>query len=283
MCTCNASALQVHGRSWRSNAATCLTTSKLSGARIMADSDNTTTLSIVTRSKAIAGLAPAAFSPNNSKAASETLRPTFRVRGGQLMKRPTDFTTGSSAMKRTGARQGLSSSLRAESGAGEQAMTLLARLSEMPAASRGVVAAKQVNAGSEAEAHPVDRHVGRQIAAIRVQSDVSQAQLARSIGISFQQLQKYENARNRVSASMLYEIGRSLGVPVGRFFQGLDGNGEAVAAAALLPADERLEFIASAEGRRLIEGLMQLPPGVRRRVSSLIAALGEEINGPHCS
>ncbi|PLP59340.1 transcriptional regulator [Mesorhizobium loti] len=132
----------------------------------------------------------------------------------------------------------------------------------------------------EAEAHPVDRHVGRQIATIRVQSDVSQAQLARAVGISFQQLQKYENARNRVSASMLYEIGRSLGVPVGRFFQGLEGNGEAVAAAAPLPVDERLEFIASAEGRRLIEGLTQLPPGVRRRVSSLIAALGEEINGP---
>nr|WP_245432530.1 helix-turn-helix domain-containing protein [Mesorhizobium loti] len=139
---------------------------------------------------------------------------------------------------------------------------------------------RPVNAVPEAEAHPVDRHVGRQIATIRVQSDVSQAQLARAVGISFQQLQKYENARNRVSASMLYEIGRSLGVPVGRFFQGLEGNGEAVAAAAPLPVDERLEFIASAEGRRLIEGLTQLPPGVRRRVSSLIAALGEEINGP---
>nr|WP_245432928.1 helix-turn-helix transcriptional regulator [Mesorhizobium loti] len=170
--------------------------------------------------------------------------------------------------------------LRVESVAGEQAMNLLARLSERPAASLGVVAAKQVNAMPEAEAHPVDRHVGRQIAAIRVQSDVSQAQLARAIGISFQQLQKYENARNRVSASMLHEIARSLNVPVGRFFQGLEG--EAAAAAAPLPVDERLEFIASAEGRRLIAGLMQLPPGVRRRVSSLIAALGEEIKGPHC-
>ncbi|RWN52819.1 MAG: XRE family transcriptional regulator [Mesorhizobium sp.] len=54
--------------------------------------------------------------------------------------------------------------------------------------------------------HPADQHAGRQIAIVRVQSDISQAQLARSIGISFQQLQKYENARNRVGASMLYEI-----------------------------------------------------------------------------
>ncbi|WP_209436104.1 helix-turn-helix domain-containing protein [Mesorhizobium metallidurans] len=49
------------------------------------------------------------------------------------------------------------------------------------------------------------------------------AQLARSIGISFQQFQKYENAKNRVSASMLYEIARSLGVPVSRRFEGLPG------------------------------------------------------------
>lgn len=123
--------------------------------------------------------------------------------------------------------------------------------------------------------HPVDQHVGRQIANVRVQSDVSQAQLARAIGISFQQLQKYETARNRVSASMLFEIARALDVPVSRFFGGLPGNGEG--ATPPLPADERLEFIASAEGRRLIEGLMQLPPRVRNRVSSLISTLGEEI------
>lgn len=134
-------------------------------------------------------------------------------------------------------------------------------------------AGAQINAGSGP--HPADQHVGRQIAAVRIHSDVSQAQLARSIGISFQQLQKYENARNRVSASMLYEIARSLDVPVSRFFDGLPGNDKA--SDSVLPVDERLEFIASAEGRRLIEGLMQLPPRLRNRVSSLISLLGEEI------
>ncbi|RUU23561.1 XRE family transcriptional regulator [Mesorhizobium sp. M7A.T.Ca.TU.009.01.3.2] len=129
----------------------------------------------------------------------------------------------------------------------------------------------------DSDPHPADQHVGRQIATVRVQSDVSQAQLARSIGISFQQLQKYENARNRVSASMLYEIAKSLGVPVGRFFAGLPGNDETCVEAPPLPVDERLDFIASAEGRRLIEGLVNLSPRVRGRVSSLIAALGEEL------
>ncbi|MER9702200.1 MULTISPECIES: helix-turn-helix transcriptional regulator [unclassified Mesorhizobium] len=135
----------------------------------------------------------------------------------------------------------------------------------------------EVWARAGAAPHPADQHVGRQIATIRVQSDVSQAQLARSIGISFQQLQKYENARNRVSASMLYEIAKSLGVPVSRFFEGLPGNDETSRNASPLPVDERIDFIASAEGRRLIEGLMQLPPRVRGRVAALIAALGEEL------
>ncbi|RUW52636.1 helix-turn-helix domain-containing protein [Mesorhizobium sp. M1A.F.Ca.ET.072.01.1.1] len=125
--------------------------------------------------------------------------------------------------------------------------------------------------------HSADQHVGRQIAAVRVQSDISQAQLARSIGISFQQLQKYENARNRVSASMLFEIGSSLGVPVSRFFQGLPGNNEISSSTPPLLIDERLDFIASAEGRRLIEALMNIDPRVRKRVSALIATLGEQL------
>ncbi|ESW69161.1 MULTISPECIES: helix-turn-helix domain-containing protein [unclassified Mesorhizobium] len=129
---------------------------------------------------------------------------------------------------------------------------------------------------TECSPHPADQHVGRQIAIVRLQSDVSQAQLARSIGISFQQLQKYENAKNRVSASMLYDIASSLAVPVSRFFGGLPGN-ETDRDVATLAVDERIDFIASAEGRRLIEGLVQLHPRVRGRVSALIAALGEEL------
>lgn len=125
--------------------------------------------------------------------------------------------------------------------------------------------------------HPADQHVGRQVAMLRIQSDVTQVQLAKAIGISFQQLQKYENARNRVSASMLYEIATSLGVPVGRLFEGLPGNDRANGNVPLLPVDERIAFIASAEGRCLIEGLLQLHPRVRRRVSALITALGEEL------
>ena len=126
--------------------------------------------------------------------------------------------------------------------------------------------------------HPADEHVGRQLATIRFHSDMTQIQLAKAVGISFQQLQKYESGKNRVSASMLYELARRLNVPVSRFFEGLPGNDRNCEAAASLPVDERITFIASAEGRRMIEGLMRLNPRVRARVSSLIAAFGEEFD-----
>ncbi|CAN7515321.1 helix-turn-helix domain-containing protein [Mesorhizobium caraganae] len=110
---------------------------------------------------------------------------------------------------------------------------------------------------TECSPHPADQHVGRQIATVRVQSDVSQAELARSIGISFKQLQKYKSARNQVSASMLYEIAKSLGVPVSRSFEGLPGNDETNRGASPLPVDDRIDFVARAEGRRLIEGFQR--------------------------
>ncbi|PSH55630.1 helix-turn-helix domain-containing protein, partial [Phyllobacterium sophorae] len=131
-----------------------------------------------------------------------------------------------------------------------------------------------LQAGAGEWPHAADLYVGRQVAAVRLQSDVTQAELARAVGISPQQLQKYENGKNRISASMLFEIATCLGVPVGRLFQGLPGNATQKGEVASLPVDERITFLASSEGRRLIEGVMRLHPRTRRRVSALIAALG---------
>jgi transcriptional regulator with XRE-family HTH domain len=69
--------------------------------------------------------------------------------------------------------------------------------------------------------HPVDVHVGNKIRQRRMLLDISQAALGKIIGLRFQQLQKYERGRNRVSASTLYELAAILGVPVSYFFEGL--------------------------------------------------------------
>ncbi|MGF9567141.1 helix-turn-helix transcriptional regulator [Neorhizobium sp. BT27B] len=130
---------------------------------------------------------------------------------------------------------------------------------------------------ARASAHAADRHVGRQVALLRLQSRMTQTELARSVGISVQQLQKYESARNRISASMLFEIAKAFGAPVSRLFDGLPGNGTS-APEAQPPIHEHIAFAASMEGQRLNDGLLALPPRVRHRISSFVAALGEELS-----
>src|SRR5436305_15092385 len=72
--------------------------------------------------------------------------------------------------------------------------------------------------------HPVDRHVGLRIRMRRKELGVSQEKLAESLGLTFQQVQKYERAANRVSASKLWEIARALNTSVAYFYEGLPGN-----------------------------------------------------------
>jgi transcriptional regulator with XRE-family HTH domain len=64
----------------------------------------------------------------------------------------------------------------------------------------------------------VDRVIGSRIAALRVAKGLTQAMLGHAIGVSFQQVQKYEKGRNRVGASRLQRIADQLGVPVETFF-----------------------------------------------------------------
>src|SRR5690242_7304438 len=69
---------------------------------------------------------------------------------------------------------------------------------------------------------PVDAIVGRTIRVHRLQQHLSQSALGRTIGVSFQQIQKYENGSNRVGASRLVQIAQALHVPLDMFFQRVD-------------------------------------------------------------
>lgn len=74
------------------------------------------------------------------------------------------------------------------------------------------------------EARPpnaVDLHVGMRIRARRKHLEITQEELAAHLGPTFQQVQKYERGKNRVSASKLYETAQALSVPVAHFFEGL--------------------------------------------------------------
>lgn len=77
------------------------------------------------------------------------------------------------------------------------------------------------DAVSERFPNPVDRHVGFRIRDLRKRLRISQERLAEELGLTFQQVQKYEKGANRVSASKLYEIARALKTSVSYFFEGL--------------------------------------------------------------
>ena len=77
--------------------------------------------------------------------------------------------------------------------------------------------------------HPVDRHVGRRVCEKRISLGYNQSDLGRALGLTFQQIQKYEKGANRISASKLWDIARFFKVDIGYFFEGLNGSPEGVA------------------------------------------------------
>ena len=72
--------------------------------------------------------------------------------------------------------------------------------------------------------NPIDLHIGQRLRHQRWLQGMTQQQLAQSVGIRFQQIQKYESGANRISASRLWDLARALDVPVSFFFVGLDDN-----------------------------------------------------------
>jgi transcriptional regulator with XRE-family HTH domain len=68
----------------------------------------------------------------------------------------------------------------------------------------------------------LDKHIGLRIKMRRILSDVTLEDLSKKLGISFQQIQKYEKGTNRISASRLYDISQALNVDISYFFEGFD-------------------------------------------------------------
>ena len=86
---------------------------------------------------------------------------------------------------------------------------------------KGGAGAKEGGAKPGQRANAADRHVGARIRERRVMMGLSQQQLARMVGVTYQQAHKYERGLNRISAGRLFEIAQVLDVPVSFFFEGL--------------------------------------------------------------
>lgn len=126
---------------------------------------------------------------------------------------------------------------------------------------------------TQASSRFVDCHVGVRIRSRRRDLGVSQEALAEALGLTFQQIQKYERGSNRVSASTLWEIAARLRTPIAYFFEGLETgehDGAAIARAEAVHA-----FLLTPEGIDLALAFYDLDePATRRAVLDLIRACG---------
>ncbi|AHK43216.1 MULTISPECIES: helix-turn-helix transcriptional regulator [Ensifer] len=126
--------------------------------------------------------------------------------------------------------------------------------------------------------NPIDIHVGSRIRLRRTMLGMSQEKLGESLGITFQQIQKYEKGTNRVGASRLQNISSILNVPVSFFFE--DAPGENTSASGLAEASSSnyvVDFLSSSEGLQLNRAFVKInDPKVRRKLVDLVKALAAE-------
>ncbi|MBI1682253.1 helix-turn-helix domain-containing protein [Caulobacter hibisci] len=117
--------------------------------------------------------------------------------------------------------------------------------------------------------HPVDRHVGALIRAHRRAAGVSQEDLAKAIGLTFQQVQKYETGENRISASKLVEVARTLDVPIAALFDGLDATTEG--------GDSLIaRFTALRDSNPFMQAAVDLPEPIRAELFRLATVYATE-------
>ena len=115
---------------------------------------------------------------------------------------------------------------------------------------------------------PVDVHVGSRVRLRRTMLGMSQEKLGHAIGLTFQQVQKYERGANRIAASRLFELSRVLDVPVSFFFDDMPAD--------VSPRSRPLEGGLAEEGGELVRAYYRITdPGVRKRVSALAKALAK--------
>lgn len=125
--------------------------------------------------------------------------------------------------------------------------------------------------------NPIDVHVGTRVRLRRQVMKMSQEKLGDQLGVTFQQVQKYERGANRVGASRLWKMSQVLDVPVGFFYDGLDQMGGSTEFAE----DDQLpivyDFINSTDGVNLAKAVSQIKSkAVRRQILELARSLAKD-------
>jgi transcriptional regulator with XRE-family HTH domain len=132
--------------------------------------------------------------------------------------------------------------------------------------------------------NPIDKHVGSRVRMRRMMLGMSQEKLGDALGLTFQQVQKYEKGTNRIGASRLQQISNILQVPVAFFFEGAPhlAGSPALQGAEEAPSPAYVsDFLATSDGLSLTKAFMRIPDAkLRRRIVDLVQQIaGEESEG----
>ena len=124
------------------------------------------------------------------------------------------------------------------------------------------------------QANPIDIQVGNRVRIRRMLIGMSQERLGDLLGLTFQQVQKYEKGVNRIGAGRLFEVSRILNVPVDFFYEGVN---DAAQGANEIDGAPVMDFVSSGEGLQLSLAFMKIKDAkVRKRVLDLVKSLAEE-------
>jgi transcriptional regulator with XRE-family HTH domain len=130
---------------------------------------------------------------------------------------------------------------------------------------------------SKKSPNPVDRHVGSRVRMRRMLVGMSQEKLGDALGITFQQIQKYEKGTNRIGASRLHQIARVLGVPIEFFYEGAPQIEGATGMAESPSPAYVADFLSTAEGLDLMKAFMGIKERrIRRRLVDLVRVLASD-------
>jgi transcriptional regulator with XRE-family HTH domain len=124
--------------------------------------------------------------------------------------------------------------------------------------------------------NPIDKHVGSRVRMRRLMLDLTQMQLAKGLGLTYQQVQKYEKGANRISASRLQGLAHILQVPVPFFFEGAPCElhlPELIEGGPAMPSDVGA-FLSTSDGVALIKAYTKIE---HQKVRRAIVALVEQI------
>ena len=105
---------------------------------------------------------------------------------------------------------------------------------------------------ANAEKHPIDAQIGAYLRSLRKDSGLSQIELAKTLGVSYQQLQKYETGQNRLSASRLHQVAQIFEISVAKMF------GEEAQSKQDCEIDRLLQFARTVEGKTLNKSFMKI-------------------------